>query len=954
MADQFGDPTGRQPGQQPSQQPSQEAAMLHGILATVHEGVLAADADGSVEWANQAAVRIFGHPLEDLVGRPLTTLIAPRHHADLIAARRRASTGEPVARLLLEGVRRDGGTFDMAVTPAVRHDASGRVVGISAVVADLTDENRLRQELTEALARADARFDQSDTPQALLDLDTRFVAINDAGCRLLGLTRSAVLGLAATELIGAHEAERVDDLLADLRAGRGRSVSTELTAHLQGRDVRLLVDASVVHDDDHDPREIVVSARDLTDVHEARRRLAAQGHFFEALYRRATDVVVVTDRDGRLTYVSPSYEGVFGQPASEVLGKIGFDFVHPDDVAASMEHLEKLLAEPGSSARRLSRARVSEGDWRWFDSITTNCLDDPDIGGMVSNLRDVTSEIEAQERLRESEARYRAIVETAQEGIVALAPDGSVLFVNDKLAQLTGVPVEEIYQRGLGGLLDPIERERMHARLDVREQVGPEQYEVTYRHPDGSHRTWSVAASPLFHDDGTAMGALGMVSDVTTSRAAEAELRHRALHDSLTGLPNRALLVDRLSMAASRLARGTSHGAAVLFLDLDHFKLVNDRHGHEAGDRLLAQVAIRLRGAVRDADTVARIGGDEFAIVCENADEAQVMMVAARVHRALAVSFDLDGEPLNVAASIGVALAPANPVEDLLRLADAAMYDAKQAGRSRVSVYDGAGDGVLHRRLEIVNALKAALESESLTLGYQPLVDLDTGDLVGLEALLRWRHPTLGDVPPIELVLAAESAGLAFELDRSVLLAAAHLLVRLREQGDVADEVAVWVNISAHSTHRPLDDLVDEVVARSGLPARCLGLEITERALMDNAQHSARMLTWVAERGVRVAVDDVGTGYTSLADLHRLPLSVLKIDRSFVGDLTTVGEALAVARSVVGLAAATGLTTVAEGVETEEQAQALRELGCRVGQGFLWGPAVPGDEVSASLARWRR
>ncbi len=950
MADQFSDPTHQ--GADPDLSVD-EADMLRGILATVHEGVLATDPAGSIEWANESAVRIFGHPLDDLVGRPLTALIAPRHHDDLVAARQRASAGEPVARLLLEGLRRDTSTFEMAVTPAVRRDARGRVLGISVVVADLTDENRLRQELTEALARADARFDQSDTPQALLDLETRFVAVNDAGCRLLGLTRDDLIGLAATDLIGPDEVAQVADRIDDLRAGRGRSLSTELTAHLQGRDVPLLVDASVVHDDDQHPREIVVSARDLTDVHEARRRLAAQGHFFEALYRRATDVVVVTDRDNRLTYVSPSYEGVFGRPGSEVLGKVGFEFVHPDDVAASRDYLEQLLAEPGASARRLSRARVPDGDWRWFDTITTNCLDDPDIGGMVSNLRDVTSEIEAQGQLRESEARYRAIVETAQEGIVALAPDGSVLFANDKLAQLTGVPLEEIYQRGLGGLLDPVERERMHARLDVREHVGPEQYEVTYRHPDGTHRTWSVAASPLFHDDGTAMGALGMVSDVTTSRAAEAELRHRALHDSLTGLPNRALLVDRLSMASARLARGTSHGAAVLFLDLDHFKLVNDRHGHEAGDRLLGQVAIRLRGAVRDADTVARIGGDEFAIVCENADETQVMAVASRVHRALAVSFDLDGEPLHVAASIGVALAPPNPVGDLLRFADAAMYDAKQAGRSRVSVYDGAADGVLHRRLEIVNALKEALEGDALTLGYQPLVDLATDDLVGLEALLRWQHPTLGDVPPLELVRAAESAGLAFELDRRVLLTAAHELVRLRRCGDVGDEVAVWVNISAHSTHRPLDDLIDEVVARSGLPARCLGLEITERALMDNAQHSARMLTWVAERGVRVAVDDVGTGYTSLADLHRLPLSVLKIDRSFVGDLTTVEEALAVARSVVGLAATTGMTTVAEGVETEDQVRVLRELGCRVGQGFLWGPAVPGDEVAASLARWR-
>ena len=928
-----------------------EAEMFRSAVLGSPHAYLAVDPDGLVLWANGAAEQLFGWRAEELVGTPVVELAAEEERERMLGTRRRLLDGGQVHTDVVRCRRRDGAAFDAAVTRSVRRDPHDRVLGIDIVLSDVSEELRVRRDLTESLARSHARFDQVATPQALLDLEARFVAVNDAACALLGRRRERLLGLDATTLVTPVDHAVTAAHLSELREGGRDSVTYEVTVERSdGTTVPLLIDASLVRDRDGTPREIAVFARDLSEVREAQRRVEAQQAFFTALYRSAGDVVVVTDRDNRLTYVSPSLTRVLGYPAERVLGKIGRMFLDPDDTEASRRHFAALLETPGASARRLARARDVRGRWRWFDTVTTNCHDDPAIGGMVSNLRDVTAEIEARERLRESEARYRAIVETAQEGIVALALDGEVLFANDTMARLMGVPLETVYRSGLREALAPDEAAEMDRRLADRAEVGPERYEVAYDHPDGSRRTWSVVASPLTHDDGSPMGALGMVFDVTAARQAEAELRHAALHDALTGLPNRALLVDRITMAGARQQRDPDHGLAVMFLDLDHFKLVNDSRGHEVGDRLLVEVAARLERAVRETDTVARLGGDEFAVICEGADERDAAEVAERIREVLAEPVDLDGEQVHVSASIGVALSPPHGVGDLLRFADDAMYDAKLAGRSRVATFQGGQADRATRRLAIASGLRDTLAAGCPTLGYQPVVDLGSDRLLGLEALLRWQHPTLGALEPAELLTAAETSGLSFELDRAVVLQAGADLVRLREAGLVDDDVRVAVNISPRTAQQQrLDGLVNEMLDVTGLPARCLTLEIAEHAIMDNADHAVVLLGRLAEQGVRIAVDDVGTGQTSLVHLQRLPVSELKIDRSFVRDVVASPASRAIAGSVVALAGALGLETVAEGVEDDEQLRVLAGLGCGRGQGFRWARATPYEDLPALL-----
>jgi diguanylate cyclase (GGDEF)-like protein len=492
----------------------------------------------------------------------------------------------------------------------------------------------------------------------------------------------------------------------------------------------------------------------------------------------------------------------------------------------------------------------------------------------------------------------------------------------------------------------------LHRRMLSRAQRGAERYEVQYDHPDGSHRVLMISANPLTTEDGR-IGSLAMVSDVTVERRAEEELRHQALHDPLTGLPNRALLTDRLEVAAARQNRDPSGSLAVLFLDLDHLKIVNDRGGHSAGDALLVEVGRRLETVLRQSDTVGRLGGDEFAVICEDTSTQGAMTVARRIQGMFVEPFDAGGHPIRVSASIGVAVSPPNPAGDLLRLADTAMYQAKARSRGSFVVFDSSFAEAEEKRRELTGDLRDALSTDRVFLHYQPVIDLVNGRLRGIEALVRWDHPTRGMLPALELIAAAQEAGLEIELDRRVLRAACQEMGRLVRAGVMGPDAYVSVNISARSASAErIDMLVPEILRTSGLQAQQLMLEVTETSILTDVEYTVRQLKALSEMGVRVAVDDFGTGYSSLAYLHRLPLGILKIDRSFVSGLPDDPDSSTIVRSVISLAESLGLHTIAEGIETPEQAQVLRELGCNSGQGFLWSRAVPPaalDAVSAAL-----
>ncbi len=556
--------------------------------------------------------------------------------------------------------------------------------------------------------------------------------------------------------------------------------------------------------------------------------------------------------------------------------------------------------------------------------------------------------------LRASEERFRALVQHAADVILVLEPDGTVRHVSPAVQTVLGYePDRLVGTRGWGLVHEGDAQSAQVFHAELLEQRGSRSVELRWQHRDGSWRWLEVKGTNLLHQAGV-RGIVLNARDISRHKSLEAQLVQRALHDQLTGLPNRMLFMDRLEQAIERSARRGKF-AAVLFLDLDRFKLVNDNLGHDHGDQLLVQVADRLRGCLRRVDTIARIGGDEFTVLLEDVGvSADAALVAERIIEAFRGSFRIESQEIFVGASIGIALGgrdQGTTAQGLLRNADIAMYRAKANGRACFEVFKASMRETVKGRLKMETELRRALDRGELRLHYQPQVDLRSARIVGLEALVRWEHPERGLVPPGSFIPMAEETGLILPIGRWVLETACRQAAIWRADTEIGLDLVMAVNLSPREFRHPqLVQEVGQVLAESGLDASGLEVEITEGTAMGDADATVKTLEHLKAIGIRLAIDDFGTGYSSLGYLKRFPIDVLKVDRSFVAGLPANRGDAAIVRAVVGLTRALGLKAVAEGVETTEQLNELRGLGCDQGQGYLFGrPTAP--EVADVMLR---
>ena len=663
-----------------------------------------------------------------------------------------------------------------------------------------------------------------------------------------------------------------------------------------------------------------------------------------ALIYRAHEVAFLVDETGAVIFVPDVATPPLGYRPQESVGRSAFDFVHPDDHGKARALLEAVVATEVPQEPVELRALASDGDWRIVEIAATNLLRSPAVGAVLVNMRDVTDRVAMEEALRAGEARYRSIVETAQEGIWLLDSRGHTLFANQSLADILRRDPEEINHLTAFDVIDSSAHHLARQRLGLRRYAGHEVYELPFTRGDGAHRIASVSASPLFVDDAY-VGSLAMISDVTERKRSEAELQRRALYDDVTGLPNRTLLQDRLDQAMRR--RSSNASVAVFFVDVDNFKAVNDSYGHETGDAVLRHVAARLGTVVRDGDTLARFAGDEFVMVCLDVDdELEAGALAERLLEAVAQPVEVAGTPISVNASVGISLqqVPGDGAQ-LVRDADAAMLQAKKRGRGRHMMFDAnvARDSRYH--LEDVRELRDALDRGEVTVYFQPQIDMADGSVCSVEALARWRHPSRGLLLPSEFIALAEASGLIDRLGRHVLqVACAQAAQWARE---LRKPIPVAVNVSP----RQLDDVhltstVRDALEEADLAPGLLGLEITETAVMSDPERALRVLTELHDDGVRVAIDDFGTGYSSLSHLKRLPVDEIKIDREFVDGVGRESDDRSIVNAVVSMAQALDLRVVGEGVETADQARALQSLGCDVVQGFLFGRPSTAQQIT--------
>jgi len=664
------------------------------------------------------------------------------------------------------------------------------------------------------------------------------------------------------------------------------------------------------------------------------------------------------DADGRVAWVSQALCVLLGLPASELSGRLLADL--SPDLARDTWRAHWSAARERSRAtfeaslhRQCGRAIAVEvhGAAAELDGVPYLC----------AFVVDLTSRERSRRELAQVEERYALAALGANDGLWDWDLISSRVHYSPRWASLFGYEEHELPATPAAWLdrVHPDDRPAVDHELERHLDGLTAHFESEHRvlHRDNCYRWVLFRGIAVRDDDDVPLRMAGSTSDITHRKNAEARLRFEAFHDALTGLPNRALLIRRLHQAIEDgRERGPEHQFAVVFVDIDDFKLVNDSLGHTMGDMLLRAIASRLKRCVRGVDTVARLGGDEFCLLLDHvSDIADVLRVADRVQEEMGIAFNLRGYEVFTSASVGVAInrAEYHEAEDMLRDANIAMYRAKSTGRGKRAIFDASMRRAAVKRLTLETDLRRALERREFEVFYQPVISLATGTIRGFEALLRWPHPKRGLVMPSDFIPLAEETGLIVPIGRWVLHAACEQAVAWSDAG--LGPLTVSVNVSGRQLALPyFVDQVAEVLEVTGLAPERLHLEITESVLMDNAEAVVPKLNALCALGARLDIDDFGTGYSSLAYLHRFPIHVLKIDRSFVMKAGADEDSWAIIETIRSLAALLGVAVTAEGVETAEQLTALRELGCDYAQGYHMSRPVPAQDTLAMITEGTR
>ncbi len=792
-------------------------------------------------------------------------------------------------------------------------------------------------------------FENTPEAVALIDGDGRVLRINRPFTRLFGFGSDDVVGARIDDLLAPED--RVNEAFGlTHRVARGDRVNVE---SVRRRKDGTVVEVQIIGAPVKTPTGQVAVFSIYRDITERKRAEQSLRQLEKALETTQLGVTV-TDLRGRIIYSNPADAAMHGYQVTELIGEDVSRFA-PGGTRKPMspEQFEAM----GSWRRETQNARK---DGSVFPvQLMSDVVRDASgsIVAVVTTCEDITQRKQAERQVRESEERYALAARGANDGLWDWNIESEEVYYSDRWKEILGHRGDEIGPHIETWLerVHPDDAERTRGELEDHIEGRTDHYENEHRvrHRDGTYRWVLVRGIAVRLGDGKPHRMAGSLTDITPRKNVEEQLAKDALYDPLTSLPNRAFFTNLLERSTRRTRRRKGYRFAVLFLDLDRFKVVNDTLGHEMGDELLIGVGERLEKCLRPGDVVARLAGDEFCILLEDIrDNSDATRVAERILEAMKAPFVLGGNRIFTNVSIGIATSESAAVgpEHLLRDADTAMYRAKSRGKGRFEVFDKA----MHERamavLGLETDLRQALAEGQFRLMYMPVVSLDDGHITGFEALVRWEHPKRGLVPPSEFVPVAEETGLIVQLGRWVLWEACRQMTTWAERFEDHSDLSVSVNLSAKQLQQvDLVENVAEALRESGLDPKRLKLEIPEVVLMDDPEYSKQLVGQLNALGVEVFIDDFGTGYSSLAYLSHFNIDTLKIDRSLISNIGDRGSRAAVVNATIGLARDLGINVIAEGVETPEQLENLQNLRCGHGQGFRFSQPVDSKQAEELL-----
>jgi diguanylate cyclase (GGDEF)-like protein/PAS domain S-box-containing protein len=859
------------------------------------------------------------------------------------------------------------GNRSVAFVPMMYHHASLGALGVASAERRRWSEDAIsllriigeifvsaiQRHRTEAALRASEQqhrllFERNLAGVYRNTIDGRILDCNDAMAGILGFaSREELMGQSARDLY-LNPAER-DRFVESIRLEKMKTSHEILLLRKDGRPCWLI---ESVHLLEGDPEILEGTVIDITDRKLAENALRESEKRYRLLVERMREGLAQADNEGLLQFVNDRFCEMVGYSREELIGSPGARLLaYPEDVALMEEKARLRLRQVADQCE--VRMRRKDGMVIWVEIGGAPVVDsESNVVGSIGVYKDVTERRLAEEALRDSEARYRLMAENSTDMISRTSNRGIILYASDASRRLLGYEPSELVGHSFYDFIFAPDREEVRHLTALIHESGPTTFSYRVEKKDGS-LVWFETTSRTILDvvSGGIREVVGVSRDITQRKTVEEHIEYQAYHDALTGLPNRRLFRDRLTVALAH-ARRLKHPLAVMFLDLDRFKVVNDTLGHSVGDEFLKAVAMRLQATLREEDSVARMGGDEFTVLLADLKTSNdAAKIAQKVLETVAQPLAIEGTELFLTTSIGIALFPSDgdTAETLLANADHAMYRAKDAGRNSYQMFTPAMNSRALERLSLESDLRHALGRDELELYYQPQINIATGRITGVEALIRWNRPGFGVVGPLEFIPVAEETRLIVPIGEWVLNEACRQ-AKAWEQGRQSS-FRMAVNLSPRQfQHSDLPQLIAAALELSGLAPSSLELEITESLAMQNTARTIATLHRLREMGVQIAIDDFGTGHSSLNYLRSFPIDSVKIDQEFVQEIEASAADRAIVSAVIGMARGLRLRVTAEGVETERQLNFLREQGCEDVQGFLFGEPVPASALRPDRA----